>query len=100
MYSDCKQTVSLPIVSHCEPGSTPQWNYFQEQKLYIFHWIQFFQWAGIAKKKIKKNVQTLTLAITLVLTKTKLHMKSIKIAIALGEMLENWIYNFHSVTRV
>lgn len=89
MYSDCKQTVSLPIVSHCEPGSTPQWNYFQEQKLYIFHWIQFFQWAGIAKKKI--NVQTLTLAITLVLTKTKLHMKSIKIAKALGEMLENWI---------
>lgn len=49
-----------------------------------------------------KNVQTVTLAIMLVLTKNKMkpHMKSIPKAKALEEMLENGIYNFQSVTQV
>lgn len=80
-----KQAVSLPTVWHWQRGSTPQWNGFQEQRLYIFQRTQFFQWAGIAKKG-----HTLILAITPVLTEARLHVKSITKAKALEEMLEKW----------
>lgn len=55
-YSSWKEAVSLPTVSHWQHGSTPQWNYFQEQKLCIFQRTRFFQWAGIAKKCPSSNI--------------------------------------------
>lgn len=42
-YSNCDQAVILPAGSCWQHGSTPQWNYFQEQKLCIFQRTQLSQ---------------------------------------------------------